>query len=113
MDGFTLLWLVPPAAPRAGGWGGSVLFRSWSCGRGSFELSRLLNSDEGRHAARTLMELAGTVRVPPRERLGLNGSRRESMCQLAISTLRATADLAALLPPRLARSEERRVGKEC
>src|SRR6266508_2908340 len=82
----------------------SVLFRSWWSDRVSFELSRLLNSDEGRHGARTLMELAGAVPAPPRGRLGLDGSRRERMCQLAISTLRATADLAAFLPLRLATS---------
>jgi hypothetical protein len=83
---------------------GSVLFRSWWCDRFSFELSRLLNSSGGRQAARTLMELAGTVRVAPRGRLGLNGCWRESMCQAAVRTFRATADLASFLPLRLQRS---------
>ena len=82
----------------------SVLFRSWWCDRFSFELFRLLNSNEGRHAARTVMELAGTVLAPLRERLGLNGCWRESMCQAAVRILRATADLAALPLPRLERS---------
>ena len=43
----------------------------------SWELSRLLNSLEGRQAARNVEELAGTGVVPPRGRLGLKDSLRE------------------------------------
>jgi hypothetical protein len=44
-----------------------------------------------RQAVRKQLELSGA---------GLNGSRRESMCQAAIKTLRATADFAGFLPCR-------------
>jgi hypothetical protein len=64
----------------------------------SWELPRLLNSMRGRQAARKQRELAETE--PPRGRLGLNGSSRESTCQAAIRILRATADLAGFLPLR-------------
>ena len=67
----------------------------------SWELSRLLNSLEGRQAARNVEELAGTGVVPPRGRLGLKDSLRDRTCQTAIRTLRATADLAGLRPWRL------------
>jgi hypothetical protein len=67
----------------------------------SWELSRLLNSMRGRQAARKQRELAGTG-VVPRGRLGLKGSLRERTCQVAIRTLRATADLAGFLPWRAA-----------
>src|SRR5215218_9822094 len=43
-------------------------------------------------------ELAGTG-LPPPERGGLKGYWRESRCQAAIRTLRATADLAAFVLP--------------
>ena len=62
------------------------------------ELSRLLNSQMGRQAARELEELAGTIGAAARA-AGLKGWLRASTCQQAISTLRATAALAALPCP--------------
>src|SRR5438552_18036150 len=57
------------------------------------------------YAAKALVELAGTV--PPRGRLGLNGSPRARMCQAAIRILRATAALAWPEPCRAATSTYR------
>ena len=55
----------------------------------------------GRQAARTQLEFAGTGVAAPRGREGLKGCWSASTCQLAISTLRATAALAGLpLPPQ-------------
>src|SRR3954467_3783940 len=72
-----------------------------------WELSRLLNSQAGRQAARGgaglgraarrggrgWRELAGTIGAA--EAAGLNGCWRDHTCQTAIRILRATADLAA------------------
>src|SRR3954451_12311611 len=68
------------------------------------ELSRLLNSQAGRQAARGWPELAGTVGAAAEAAAGLNGCWRDHTCQTAIRTLRATADLAALPLPCLART---------
>jgi hypothetical protein len=51
----------------------------------SWELSRPLNSMRDRQAIRKRLEFAGA---------GLKGAQRESMCQAAVSTLRAIADFA-------------------
>ena len=69
----------------------------------SWELSRLLNSMQGRQAARKQRELAeaGSGR---RGAAGLKGCWRERTCQAAIRILRATAALAGFLPARSARS---------
>src|SRR5438552_14907573 len=74
---------------------GSLLFRRSLAHRVRLELSRLLNSQMGRQAARELGELAGTVGAAAGA-AGLKGSLRASTCQQAIRTLRATAALAAL-----------------
>src|SRR5438067_7840408 len=58
------------------------------------------------HAAKAFSEFAGTV--PPRGRLGVNGSPRARMCQAAIRILRATAALAGPVPWRAATSAYRR-----
>src|SRR5215207_1254858 len=63
------------------------------------ELSRLLNSQAGRQAARGWPELAGTVGAVVQAAAGLNGCWRDHTCQTAIRILRATADLAALPLP--------------
>src|SRR5439155_19701079 len=73
---------------------GSLLFRRSLAQCVRLELSRLLNSPKRRQAARELEELAGTAGAA--EAAGLKGSLRASTCQQAISTLRATAALAAL-----------------
>src|SRR6266496_749557 len=74
---------------------GSRLFRRSVAQCVRLELSRLLNSQRGRQAARELEELAGTVGAAALA-AGLKGSLRASTCQQAIRTLRATAALAAL-----------------
>jgi hypothetical protein len=53
----------------------------------------------GRQAARKRQELAETV-VGSLEPAGLKGWRRPRTCQLAMRTLRATADFAGFLPAR-------------
>jgi hypothetical protein len=58
----------------------------------SWELPRPLNSMQDRQAVRKRQEFAGAG--------GLKGSWRESMCQAAIRSLRATDDFAAFLPWR-------------
>jgi hypothetical protein len=80
--------------------GAHFSFGAW-CADCSWELSRLLNSMRGRQAARKQRELAETV-VGSGEPAGLKGWWRPRMCQLAMSTLRATADLAGFLPARAA-----------
>src|SRR3954447_4974066 len=78
--------------------GCSVLFRRSKAQDVRSELSRLLNSQVGRQAARGWLELAGTIGAT-RGAAGLKGSLRARTCQAAIRTLRATAALAALPCP--------------
>ena len=59
----------------------------------SWELPRPLNSMQDRQAVRKQQEFAEAGWC-------LKGSRRESMCQAAIRSLRATADFAGFLPWR-------------
>src|SRR5579875_516620 len=80
------------------GEGRSILFRRSLAQDVRSELSRLLNSQVGRQAARGWLELAGTIGAAT-DAAGLKGSWRASTCQLAIRILRATAALAALPCP--------------
>ena len=97
-------------------WGSAVFARvgverlayfSFGVGRADclWELARLLDSMRGRQAARRQLELAETS-VPglAREWAGLKGCWRLRMCQRAIRSLRAAADLAGFLPARWAMS---------
>ena len=72
-------------------------FLALGCTPCRWELSRLLSSIRGRQAAKASGELAGTEVHGVVLGVGLKGSLRESMCQVAIRILRATAALAELL----------------
>ena len=87
----------------APGWVERVAHFSFGAGGAdcSWELPRLLNSMRGRQAARKQLELAETSVPLVCERAGLKGCPRLRMCQLAVRTLRATADFAGFLPARL------------
>jgi hypothetical protein len=79
---------------------------SFGAGRADcwWELARLLDCMRGRQAAGKQLGLAeGSVPLAG-ERAGLKGCWRLRMCQPAIGILRATADLAGLLPERWAMS---------
>ena len=83
--------------------GAHFSFGAWVGAECSWELSRLLNSMQGRQAARKRGELAEAG--SGRRLVGaLKGSCRERMCQEAIRILRATAALAGFLPARAAMS---------
>ncbi len=72
---------------------------AWGVAECSWELSGLLNCMRGGQAVRKQRELAEAELVA-RDAVGLNGCWRERTCQAAMSTLRATADLAGFLPAR-------------